>query len=600
MASRLKSAWDAITGKSQEIKPKANFFEGAAQTRFTGDWVTRNASLDSLLEYSLVRLRSRSKQLTQNDGYAANAATQCVQNVVGDSGFRLKVRALNKRGGSDKKASKAVEMAWRDFCRAENFTVTGDVAEHQFDCIMMRSIFVMGGGLARMVKGFPRNKYRFAMQGIAMERLDPELFDHDRRIFMSVEKDEFGAVRKYHILNQHPGDRWLAGVVKGPREAYDAKEILHPFVREEFSQSQGKPWLTPVISRMRQLHGYEEAELIAARAHASKLGFFISDFDSPAGGYQGEGQDSFGNIKMDGSPGTFENLPPGVRPELIDPTHPNQNYPAFRKGMLQGVAAGLSISYPLLGSDLEGVNYSSIRQGTLSERDMWKLVQRWYIDEVKKPIFYQWLEMALMTGQLGYDMTDYERLAHCEFQGRRWEWIDPDKDSRAEERRLKNRLTSHQRLARSKGEDIDEILDEVEQDNAAARERQLDLFLDLEGVQPSPEGDEETAVVAKKNVTRRRPPKAAISSYRDGIRRHEEGETGDGIEPITIRMAKAFIAGDLPTDEWTSKANAWWGRNERFLEEEPGSPAYASAQLWGGRSGSRYWPSEARRRGLVD
>jgi lambda family phage portal protein len=490
MASRIKNAWNAFRGKSEVTRPKASFFEGAAQTRFTSDWVTRNASLDTLLETNLVRLRSRSKSLCQNDGYAANAAMQFVQNVVGESGFRIKVRAQNKRGGIDKRASRAIEQAWNDFCKAQNFTVTGDITEHQFDTIMVRSIFTMGGALARMVRGFSGNRYRFALQGIAMERLDPELFDHSRRIFMSVEKDEFGAVRKYHVLSQHPGDRWMNGVVKGPRDEYDAKDIIHPFIREEFSQSQGKPLLSPVISRLRQLHGYEEAELIAARAHASKLGFFISDFDSPAGGYQGEGQDSYGNIKMDGSPGTFENLPPGVRPEIIDPTHPNQNLPGFRKAMLQGVAAGLAISYPLLGSDLEGVNYSSIRQGTLSERDMWKLIQRWYIDEVKKPIFYQWLEMALMSGQLEYDMTDYNRMAYCEFQGRRWEWIDPDKDSRAEDRRLKNRLTSHQRIARGKGEDIDEILDEIEQDNQAARDRQLDLFLDLQGIQPE-QGDAE-------------------------------------------------------------------------------------------------------------
>jgi len=78
-------------------------------------------------------------------------------------------------------------------------------------------------------------------------------------------------------------------------------------------------------------------------------------------------------------------------------------------------------------------------------------------------------------------------LAHPEFQGRRWEWIDPDKDARAEDRRLKNRLTSHQRLARSKGEDIEEIFDEIEADSASAESRQIDMFLDIPDVQPAPD-----------------------------------------------------------------------------------------------------------------
>jgi HK97 family phage portal protein len=101
-------------------------------------------------------------------------------------------------------------------------------------------------------------------------------------------------------------------------------------------------------------------------------------------------------------------------------------------------------------------------------------------------------------------------------------------------------------------------------------------------------------------VDRRKPPKGAIASYRDGVKRHENGETGNGIEPITIRMAKDFISGAMPTDQWTAKANRWWGRNERFLDEEKGSAAYAAAQLWGGKAGLVYWKAEAERRELVE
>ena len=199
---------------------------------------------------------------------------------------------------------------------------------------------------------------------------------------------------------------------------------------------------------------------------------------------------------MDGSAGSGENLPPGVKANFIDPTHPNANYPDFRKGMLRGISAGLVTSYNILGQDLEGVSYSSIRSGTLSERDMWRLLQRWYIEKTKRPVFQRWLKWALLTGKIeGYDISDFDRLNHGDFTGRRWEWVDPDKDSKAEERRLKMRLTSHQRIARKRGEDLEEILDEIAEDNEAAEARQLDLFLDIEGTQPAgaqpePEDDE--------------------------------------------------------------------------------------------------------------
>lgn len=470
-------------------------FEGATVDRFTGDWVTQNATMDALLENSLCKLRARSCQLVGSDGYAAGAENLVVSNVVGEEGFGLKVRAKNKRGGPDKKASAAVEAAWKEFGKPENYTVTGDVGEHELDCISLRSIFRKGGSMVRKVRGFRDSRFRYALQGLDMDLLDPTYYESERRISMSVEKDDWGRVQRYWLLDSLPVNRWFGYESHRGRRAFAADEIVHSYIREEIDQSQGKPWLTPVISRLRQLHGYEEAEVIAARAHASKIVFFETSPESPSAGYQGEGEDDWGNIRMDGSPGSGENLPPGVSANFIDPTHPNGNYPDFRKGVLRGIAAGIITNYNTLAQDLEGVNYSSIRQGVLSERDLWKLIQRWYILKNKTPIFSDWLRFALMSGQIpGYDVTDYDRLNFPSFQGRRWGWVDPDKDSKADERRLKNRLTSHQRLARQRGEDFDEILDEVEQDaqNAEGRnmEAQMDLFLDMV---PQPQTAEEDA-----------------------------------------------------------------------------------------------------------
>ena len=355
----------------------------------------------------------------------------------------------------------------------ENFTVTGKISEQGFDVLMVKSIFTGGGGLARIARGFRGNDYSYALQGIPIERLDPEFYEDGRRISMSVQRDGFDRDLAYHILKNHPGDKFNHFGRSGiEREVYPANQIVHAFIPDEFGQSQGEPWLTPVIPRIRQLHGYEEAELIAARAHASKLGFFEETWES--GGYEGEGTDEIGNIRMDGSPGSFERLPPGVTANLIDPTHPNANYPDFRKGMLRGVASGIITNYNILAEDLEGVSYSSIRQGTLSERDAWKMCQRWYIDTVKKPIFSDWLEWVLMTGKIGYSMSDFERLNRPEFQGRRWSWVDPLKDAKAEEVKLQNGLTSHQRIARAAGDDLEEIHDEIEDD------MQLDFFKQME------------------------------------------------------------------------------------------------------------------------
>ena len=55
-----------------------------------------------------------------------------------------------------------------------------------------------------------------------------------------------------------------------------------------------------------------------------------------------------------------------------------------------------------------------------------------------------------------------------------------------------------------------------------------------------------------------------------------------------MKEARSLAAGERPTDFKVRKANAWWGRNERFLDAEANSPADVAANLWGGAAG-RDW-----------
>jgi len=83
-------------------------------------------------------------------------------------------------------------------------------------------------------------------------------------------------------------------------------------------------------------------------------------------------------------------------------------------------------------------------------------------------------------------------------------------------------------------------------------------------------------------------PETVKNNLRRGLEQYEEGLAGDGLEPATVSDAKSLIAGEAPTEDKIRKANAWWGRNERFLEGEPNTPADVAANLWGGAAG-RDW-----------
>ena len=83
-------------------------------------------------------------------------------------------------------------------------------------------------------------------------------------------------------------------------------------------------------------------------------------------------------------------------------------------------------------------------------------------------------------------------------------------------------------------------------------------------------------------------PETVKNNLRRGIEQYEEGLAGDGLEPATVADAKSLISGEVPTEDKIQKANAWWARNDRFLEAEPNSPADVAANLWGGAAG-RDW-----------
>ena len=95
--------------------------------------------------------------------------------------------------------------------------------------------------------------------------------------------------------------------------------------------------------------------------------------------------------------------------------------------------------------------------------------------------------------------------------------------------------------------------------------------------------------------TSARPPHGVRDAARNGIERHRAGETGDGIEPSTIAAARRLAKGDEIGEEQIRKGARFWSRNARFLDAEPGSAAWASAQLWGGRAGLTWYQSQADR-----
>jgi len=136
---------------------------------------------------------------------------------------------------------------------------------------------------------------------------------------------------------------------------------------------------------------------------------------------------------------------------------------------LRGIASGLGVSYVSLANNLEGVSYSSIRQGTIEDRDHFKMVQQFMIDQFVDPIYRAWLEMAITVGRINLPMGKYDLFAdQVIYRPRGFAWVDPQKEIQASVTALNNGIVSLQDVHSQYGRDTEEIFEQINREGELA------------------------------------------------------------------------------------------------------------------------------------
>lgn len=456
--------------------PISSGYAGAAVDRLTSGLATWSAGPNASLEGSLVILRARGRQLATDAGYGKRFVGLVATHVVGPDGPRLQVRAYNAGNGSlDTSANAAIEAAFAEW--SEDCDVTGHQSLPEMLQLLASATARDGEALVRIIKG------RDLTHGIALQLLEADRLDETMNgraangnvVRMGVELDTFSRPVAYHIRQAHPGDPFLND--RPTIERVPADEIIHLFLKQRAEQVRGASWFHAVIRDLGMLDGYEEAAVIAARVGASKMGFFqrAADEDAaPTGTAAGSVADADttgavgGVLSMSAEPGELYELPPGYTFDTFNPDYPHGNFGEFCKAILRSVAAGLDVDYATLANDLESVNYSSMRAGSIETRDTWKKLQGWFINRVMIRLYREWLASALLRGDIVLDRGTPlpanrldKFLKAARFQGRRWSWVDPLKDAQASAELINARLASRTEIAASQGRDFDDVIAEL-------------------------------------------------------------------------------------------------------------------------------------------
>lgn len=453
----------------------ARMHDAAAADRLTGNWTAHPLTADEVVRRNQRVLVARAREQAANNDYGRKFLQMCRQNIVGPRGVQLQAQPRDPGGRVDAQAAEAIEAAWREWSRPENCDITGRESLRSLQATAVTSVARDGEFMFRVVTGDEAGPWRFALQVLDPQRCRP---DHDevrlpggRFIRHGIEFSRFGRPLAYYFTTTDPED---------DADSYDyggrshvripADQIVHGFLPDMTNQKRGLPWMATALWRMHMLGGFEKAALTNARVSAAKGGFFKWQE-----GYGPDPEDEQEEIYLEAQPGAFQELPAGVDFQAWDPQYPSGEFTPFHKAMLRGIASGLGVTYVNLANDLEGVNFSSIRQGTLDEREHWKELQEWLVESLLAPVFSLWLPRALLAGRIKTSTGGTlrpERLQKyraVEWQPRRWDWIDPNADVKAAVASKDNLLASPGQIIRDRGRDPDAVWQEIARDIQAMR-----------------------------------------------------------------------------------------------------------------------------------
>ena len=451
--------------------PVVRGYDAARESPFLQGWNGDAGVSPNMIRSELSIVRAKCRNLAYNEPIIQRALQLYRSNVVGPQGIAFSADVPTGDGkGIDLDASDKLEKAWRrwaetpEYCDVEGrLTLTG-ILQAACDSIMRD-----GEALLALRSNADDNPFGFSVKLLPADCLATNLVRQSSQgrtaILNGVELDAGGRPIAYHIH----GKVSMSGTYHGQPKRIPANRIIHVFRNEYPGATRGFPVFAPVLNTIKAINAYRESEVIAARLGAMRSGGTY-ELDSGAIDPTQVASSDSAELYQQVVPGEIRVVPYGYHyKEDGTPAHPNGAYGAFVKNLLQQIASGLNLSYNTLASDLEGVNYSSIRAGVLEDREAYKCLQELLVASLLRPLFRRrggWVDCWLLKGESGFSANDADRLRYADtWIPRRWPWVDPLKDLSASKIGVEMGWETSTDVAAEMGKDYYANLETMKQEN---------------------------------------------------------------------------------------------------------------------------------------
>jgi len=459
-----------VDHNGQPIRAHASY-EAAQFGRRLSTWGTSSAGPDTSLFGSLSTLRSRSRELVRNDPLAGGGMDTLVANLIGTG---ITPRWLL----DDAVLKKLIQELWADWVSEADADGVCDF--YGLQALAARAIIEAGEVLIRFRPRRPETglSVPLQLQLIEADHLDATyntMAPNGNEIRMGIEFDKQGKRQAYWLFKEHPGEAFLTWGNTAERVRVPAREILHCYRPLRPGQKRGAPWLASVIIAQHEINEFDDAEIVRKKG-AAMFGGFITESETertdfpPIG--RPRGPDAEGREIIALEPGTFPVLPPGMDVQFSTPADVGGGYEAFTKRQDRRVARGFGcMTYEKYTGDLTDVNYSSIRAGNLEFQRVCKMIiGNVIVFQLCRPILGRWMDQAILSRALSIPdyMENRRKYFRVKWDIDGWEWVDPEKDVKAERDAVRSGFKSRSQVVGERGHDSEAVDSEIAGDNKRA------------------------------------------------------------------------------------------------------------------------------------
>lgn len=460
----------------EKIHDKRKYDGAGSGRRFEG-WYTSGSSANSEIERGIFNLRNRARDLRRNNPLACRGLQVITSNVVGRG---IKTRLLST---SELRTKRARDL-WNRWANTTACDFEGRKTLGQIQNLIMDSVAESGEVLVRLRRVIPddKNPLPIQLQVLESDFLDSNLTNYSTKdgvSIMGIEFDSNGKRVSYRLYEEHPGS--FNVTLKGSSYRtvrVPADQILHIYREDRPNQVRGVSWLAPIMMNLKDLHDYEDAQIVRQKLAACFMAF-ITQVDTG---------DKLGQEEIDLleklEPGAIELLGEGQEVQFASPPGV-QNFQEFTSTIKHSIAAGLGISYESLTGDLSEVNFSSARMGFL---EMNRNIETWrqniLLNQFLDPVVGWFLQAADLSGFNLGDIT-FKHIPP------RREMIDPTKEIPAKIKSVRAGFESLSDAILQSGEDPDEVFNQKALDNAMID--RLELILDSDPRKTGQSGVEQSS-----------------------------------------------------------------------------------------------------------